>query len=101
MVDLDVRLGMLEHAAGDDRVGCVLLDVVLGYGGHADPAGGLAEAVRGVSERAVVIAHVCGTPADPQDAPKQERVLAEAGAIVAPSNAAVARLALRAVTAGE
>jgi FdrA protein len=97
MVDLDVRLGMLEQSARDERIGCVLLDVVLGYAGHPDPAGGLADAVRALSERAVVIAHVCGTADDPQDAGRQERVLAEAGAILAPSNAAAARLALRAV----
>ena len=46
MVDLEVRLGMLRDAARDDGVGCVLLDVVLGHGSHADPAGGLAERAR-------------------------------------------------------
>ena len=34
---------MLRDAAGDDGVGCVLLDVVIGHGSHADPAGELAE----------------------------------------------------------
>ena len=32
-------------ATSDDGVGCVLLDVVIGHGSHADPAGGLAEAL--------------------------------------------------------
>jgi FdrA protein len=98
MVDLDVRTGMLERAAEDERVGCVLLDVVLGFASHPDPAAGLAEAIRGVSDRAVVIAHVCGTPDDPQDSVRQTATLAEAGAIVAPSNAAAALLALRALS---
>jgi FdrA protein len=98
MVDLDTRIALLRDGATDQRVGCVLLDVVLGYGGHPDPAGGLAEAVSMAAERALVIAHVCGTADDPQDAHRQERVLAEAGALVAPSNAAAARLALRALT---
>jgi FdrA protein len=97
MVDLDVRIGMLERAAADQRIGCVLLDVVLGYGGHPDPAGGLEPAVRGVAERAVVIAHVCGTPDDPQNSRRQHETLAQAGAVLAPSNAAAARLALRAL----
>jgi FdrA protein len=99
MVDLDVRVAMLEEAAGDDGVGCVLLDVVLGHGAHPDPAGELAEAVAGIAERALVVARVCGTDEDPQDARAQTATLERAGAIVAPSNAAAARLAVRAVRA--
>ena len=97
MVDLEVRLGMLRDAARDDGVGCVLLDVVLGHGSHADPAGGLAEAIADVARDHPVIAHVCGTPADPQDARRQETTLREAGATVAPTNAVAARLAGRAL----
>jgi FdrA protein len=97
MVDLDVRTGMLEQAAEDERVGCVLLDVVLGFASHPDPAGGLADAVARAASGAVVIAHVCGTPDDPQDSRRQTETLTDAGAIVAPSNAAAARLALRAL----
>jgi FdrA protein len=99
MVDLDVRVGMLEEAAGDDRVGCVLLDVVLGHGAHPDPAGELAPAVAAIAERALVLARVCGTDEDPQDARRQTATLQAAGALVAPSNAAAARLAVRAVRA--
>jgi FdrA protein len=97
MVDLDARAAMLEGAAADDRVGCVLLDVVLGFASHPDPAGALADAVRRAASGAIVIAHVCGTPDDPQDAVRQAATLRGAGAIVAPSNAAAARLALRAL----
>src|SRR3954452_9704571 len=98
MVDLDVRLGFLEEAAADDGVGCVLLDVVLGHGAHDDPATGLADAVAAIARRAVVLTRVCGTAGAPQDAARQAAVLREAGAIVAPSNAAATRLALRAVS---
>jgi FdrA protein len=98
MVDLDVRRSMLEEAAADERVGCVLLDVVLGHGAHPDPAGELAPAVARVADRALVLARVCGTDDDPQDARAQTATLERAGAIVAPSNAAAARLAVRAVT---
>jgi FdrA protein len=100
MVDLDVRLGFLREAAEDDKVGCVLLDVVLGHGGHQDPASGLADAIARAADDAVVLARVCGTSGDPQDAGRQTRILREAGAIVAPSNAAATRLALRAVANG-
>jgi FdrA protein len=97
MVDLDKRIELLEQAAEADAIGCVLLDVVLGYGGHPDPAGGLADALAKVSERALVIAHVCGTSDDPQNASQQEVTLQNAGVLVAPSNAAAARLAVQAV----
>jgi FdrA protein len=99
MVDLDVRLGLLAEAAEDDATGCVVFDVVLGHGAHDDPATGLAEAVAAVARRAVVVTRVCGTAGDPQDAWRQAEILRAAGAVVAPSNAAAVRLALRAVAA--
>jgi FdrA protein len=95
MVDLGVRLEMI--AAIDDGVGCLLLDVVIGHGSHPDPAGELAPALRELPFP--VIAHVCGTDADPQDATRQEETLRAAGVIVAPTNAAAARLAGRATRA--
>jgi FdrA protein len=97
MVDLGVRLQMLGAAAQDGDVGCVLLDVVLGHGAHADPAGELADAVARAARDATVIVRVCGTDADPQDAGRQAATLRESGALVAPSNAAAARLAVEAV----
>jgi FdrA protein len=98
MVDLTVRLELLEAAVGDGRTGCVVLDVVCGHGAHTDPAGELAPAIaRAAAAGATVVARVCGTDADPQDASRQAATLREAGALVAPSNAAAARLAARAV----
>jgi FdrA protein len=97
MVDLTTRLELLDAASGDGRTGCVLLDVVCGHGAHADPAAELAGAVRRAADRATVVVRVCGTDADPQDAARQAATLRDAGAIVAPSNAAAARLAARAV----
>jgi FdrA protein len=96
MVDLGTRLELLD-AAGDGRTACVLLDVVCGHGAHADPASELAGAVSRAAAGAAVVARVCGTGADPQDAGRQAAALRRAGAIVAPSNAAAARLAARAV----
>jgi FdrA protein len=91
MVDLELRRRMLR----EERAGCILLDVVLGHGAHADPAGELAETLSALS--CPVIAHVCGTKEDPQDAERQEAALREAGVHVAPTNAAAARLAARVV----
>ncbi|MEA2247948.1 MAG: FdrA protein [Solirubrobacteraceae bacterium] len=101
MVDLELRRGMIEDAADDESLGCLLLDVVLGHGAHPDPAGELAAAVAKVAERAIVLVRVCGTAQDPQDAGRQAAALEEAGALVAPSNAAAVRLAVRAVLDGD
>lgn len=107
MVDQSLRIERLLAEADDPAVACLLLDVVLGYGAHPDPAAELAPAIAEARERArgegrelAVIAHVCGTPGDPQSAPQQERALAEAGAIVVPTNAAAARLAATVVAEG-
>jgi FdrA protein len=89
MVDLELRRRMLREQGPD--AGCVLLDVVLGHGSHPDPAGELAETLAALP--CPVIAHVCGTDADPQNAGRQESVLRAAGVHVAPTNAAAARLA--------
>jgi len=98
MVDLTVRRAELARAVADARIGCVLLDVVLGHGAHPDPASELAEPVAAlVRRRALVLARVCGTPADPQDSDRQAETMRAAGAVVVPSNAALARLAARAV----
>jgi FdrA protein len=99
MVDLRLRRELLQRAAGDGRTGCVLLDVVCGHGSHSDPAGELAGAIEAAARDALVVARVCGTPEDPQDSERQADVLRAAGALVAPSNAAAARLAARAVRA--
>ena len=97
MVDLGIRLQLLEAAAGDGRTACVLLDLVCGHGAHADPASELAGAVARAARHAAVVVRVCGTDADPQDASRQAAALRDAGAVVAPSNAAAARLAARAI----
>ena len=95
MVDLELRRRMLREDG--PKAGCVLLDVVLGHGSHADPAGELAGTLGELARERPVIAHVCGTKDDPQDATRQESALREAGVIVAPTNAAAARLARRVV----
>ncbi len=100
MVDLRVRLDMLTAVREQHEVGCVLMDVVLGYGAHPDPAHELASAIRAIAADIPVIVRVCGTAGDPQHAPGQEAVLRDAGAIIAPSNAAAARLAAAAVCGG-
>ena len=76
----------------------VLLDVVLGHGAHPDPAGAVAAAVREARpphRPMAFVASICGTAADPQGFDAQARTLREAGVLLAGSNAAAARLAIR------
>jgi FdrA protein len=92
-----LRAERLRREAADPEVGVVLLDVVLGYGAHPDPAGELAPLVeRALAARgdlSVVVA-LCGAAADPQGLDQQAAALRAAGAVVTRSSAHAARLAL-------
>ncbi len=105
IIDLSLRLERLAEEMADPSVKVILLDLVLGYGAHRDPAAELAEAIAAASQGRpdggpVVLVHVCGTPADPQDLQAQEQLLAKAGAFLFPTNAQAAKAA-RAIVAGE
>jgi FdrA protein len=105
IIDLSLRLERLAEEMADPSVKVILLDLVLGYGAHRDPAAELAEAIAAASATQVdggpvVLVHVCGTPADPQDLQAQETLLAKAGAFLFPTNAQAAQAA-RAIVAGE
>ena len=94
MIDGTVRREWIAREAADLTTAVILLDVVLGYGAHVDPAGELAPAIASARASGIaVVASVCGTEADPQGLTPQTDALARAGAIVMPSNAQAARLA--------
>jgi FdrA protein len=99
MIDPTLRNERLEREARDPEVGVILLDVVLGYGSHPDPAGELADVIRaGLESRGSdelhVVVSLCATLGDPQGLEAQRERLTEAGAIVTRSNAHAARLAV-------
>jgi FdrA protein len=100
MIDPRLRQERLLKEAGDPEVAVILLDVVIGYGAHDDPAGALGETIRTARASATaasrylsVVAHVCGTAQDPQGLERQEQTLRRAGALVLPTNAQAARVA--------
>ncbi|MBI2762589.1 MAG: acyl-CoA synthetase FdrA [Chloroflexi bacterium] len=100
MIDPRLRNEHIAAAADDPSTAVILLDVVLGYGANADPAGALVPAIRDARQRAtqagrhlVVVASVCGTDADLQGRSSQEAILAAAGVILARSNAQAAGIA--------
>jgi FdrA protein len=107
MIDFRLRNERIVAAAREPATAVILLDVVLGFGAHPDPAAALAPAIaeaRKIASRGkrghVIVASVCGTIADPQNLEQQEAALTAAGVLLAPSNAAASRLAAALVGAG-
>jgi FdrA protein len=101
MIDPTVRDDVLAQALTEPDTGLILLDVVLGYGSHEDPAGHVARCLEtATAERPLVIASVTGTDDDPQNRKAQVAVLEAASILVAPTNADAAALALACLRLG-
>ena len=95
MIDPTVRDEELTKALADPTLAVILLDVVIGFGTHPDPAGTIVRVVAAAgTERPIVVASVTGTDDDPQDRRKQMAKLVDGGIVVAPTNADAATLAL-------
>ncbi|MCJ7433973.1 MAG: acyl-CoA synthetase FdrA [Anaerolineales bacterium] len=99
MIDNDLRIRRLHQEARDPQVAVIMLDVVIGYGAHPDPAAELGKAVEDVQSLAkrdgrelLVVASVTGTEGDPQGLSQTIATLTKKGVIVCDSNAAAARL---------
>lgn len=98
MIDPSLRAERVVQEAEDKEAAVVLVDCVIGYGSHEDPAADLSDAIReakGLAEKdgrhLCVVAEVCGTEKDPQNYSATKKKLEQAGAIVMPSNSQVAR----------
>ena len=100
MIDQASRIERLLSEAADPAVRVVLLDVVIGWGAHADPAAELAPAIvrakamaRQRGRHLAVVGFVCGTEADPQVLTRQEAALRTAGMVLTGNSANAAWLA--------
>lgn len=101
MIDPGARAERILQEGNDPACAVLLLDVVIGYGSHPDPAGACVEAILTARKAAEqrggylpVVASLTGTSADPQNYERQLALLREAGATVLPSNYRAALLAL-------
>ncbi len=99
MIDNDLRVRRILQEARDPEVAVLMLDVVIGYGAHPDPAAVLGKAVKQAKALAaeegrelIVVASVCGTEDDPQSLSRTTETLKMAGVEVLKSNAMAARL---------
>jgi succinyl-CoA synthetase alpha subunit len=102
MIDHRLRNERILQEAADPEVAVILLDVVLGYGSHPDPAAEMRAAItvardtaRKAGREIAFVAHVCGTEADPQNLTRQSSALSGMGVLLANSNAQAVRLAAR------
>lgn len=106
MIDHRLRNERIVRDAEDPEVAVLLLDVVLGYGAHPDPAREIVPALRAAraaAERAgrrlALVGFVCGTEGDPQGLARQESALREAGMVLTGNCTQAARLAAAMVSA--
>jgi FdrA protein len=97
MIEPAIRAEPLREAVEDPAVGIILVDVVLGFGAHPDPAGQLAEILAALPKTGgpAIIASVTGTEQDPQCYSTQVEKLRQAGVVVAHCNADAVALAVR------
>jgi len=107
MIDPTIRVQRIVEEARDPEVAVLLLDFVVGYGSHPDPASAHAAAIKEAKKVAeeggrylAILAHVCGTERDPQNAEKQEEALKAMGVTVLPTNALMALTAAAIVRRG-
>jgi len=101
MIDPSTRVDRLYSEAEDPEVAVLLLDIVLGYGSHEDPAGAVLPALEEAKKKAAarggylpVITSVTGTTADFQGFARTVEKLESIGCVVMPSNYQAARLTL-------
>jgi FdrA protein len=106
MIDPALRAAAIAATGGDGAVGVLLLDFVLGYCAHPDPAGAAAPAIRearALAARAgrelTVVAHVVGTDEDVPSLAAQTQTLHALDVAVYPSNR-LAALAARDLAGG-
>ncbi|WP_304223175.1 DUF1116 domain-containing protein [Gracilinema caldarium] len=102
MIDPSTRTERIDAERDDPEIAVMLLDCVLGYGSHPDPAGAMLTSIKKAKEAAEkrggylsVIASVTGTPGDFQGFDSQVAKLRSAGVIVMPSNYQASLLALK------
>lgn len=100
MIDPSTRVARIAQEAADPATAVILLDIVLGYAGHMDPAGALVPAIKkaqtdaqAAGRRLLFVAFVCGTEEDPQVRSEQEAQLLEAGCVLGRSSTEAARMA--------
>ncbi len=99
MIDPSTREDRIVKETEDPQVAVMLLDIVLGYGSHEDPAGAILDSLKAAKERAAanggylsIVASITGTERDFQNMSAQKAKLESIGCVVMPSNFQAAML---------
>lgn len=92
MIDPSLRLARFAAEARDPSVGVIVLDFILGYGAHSDPAGVMLPAIVEAKAAAAaegrhleILGYVLGTESDTPTLSEQTKKLADAGVTIASS----------------
>jgi FdrA protein len=100
MIDYSLRRRRIAEDAASPETACILFDVVLGYGSHADPLSELVPEIVEAQKNAqaqkryiAFVASVTGTELDPQNRSRVVEGLEKIGVFVLPSNASAAECA--------
>ncbi|MFJ3389489.1 acyl-CoA synthetase FdrA [Lysinibacillus sp. NPDC086135] len=104
MIDPEKRIEMLEKSMDDPGIAVIMIDNVIGNGGHEDMASELAPTIKRILDSArqdgrqlAVLATVVGTAQDIQGYDKQIEILKESGAIICKTNDQMVRTAIQLV----
>ena len=102
MIDPSTRTDRMLAEIDDQEIAVVLIDLVLGYGSHEDPAGALVPTIMAMREAACkrggylpVLASITGTQSDFQNFVNQKAKLESIGCVVLPSNYQASMLAVK------
>jgi FdrA protein len=98
MLEPEIRNDHVRAALAAAETGVILVDLVIGYGAHDNPAAVLVQALGDAANRIPVVASITGTAADPQGYEAQLQILRAAGVLVAGSNAQAAQWAAHLVS---
>lgn len=102
MIEPSIRLEKIIDEAKDKETKVILMDFEIGYGSHEDPVGVTLDYIYKAKDIAkdnnceiAFVGYVLGTNTDPQGLEKQEKMLKDAGVIVANSNIEAINIAMR------
>lgn len=101
MIDPSTREDRIKIEAEDEEMAVLLLDMVLGYGSHPDPAGAILDSLLDAKKKAEdrggylsIVTSITGTEGDFQNIHETKKKLESIGCVVMPSNFQASTLAL-------
>lgn len=102
MIDPSARIEFLKKIIADEETAIVLMDFVIGYGGHEDVASAFGPVIKKIQEelaekgrKIIFVGSVTGTETDPTPYSAQAALLKESGVHILDSNAQAVLFAIK------